>query len=82
MIGSREFCGPGRGLSLQYAHVIRSLNSLKGVIQWVIYGSTRGLIKGHTRSLDYSSYGKGFESRCWGVHNEGFLKASAAIVHV
>ena len=34
-----------------------SLNSLKGVIQGIIYGTTIGVIKGDSRSLDYSSYG-------------------------
>ena len=33
-----------------------SLNSLKGVIYGIIYGTTIGLIKGDTRSLDNSSY--------------------------
>ena len=33
-----------------------SLNSLKGVIWGIIYGTTIGLIKGDTRSLDYGSY--------------------------
>ena len=33
------------------AHVNYSLNSLKGII----YGTTIGLIKGDTRSLDYSA---------------------------
>ena len=32
-----------------------SLNSLKGVIWGIILGTTIGLIKGDTRSLDYSS---------------------------
>ena len=30
------------------------LNSLKGVIRGVMYGSIRGVIKGDTRSLDHS----------------------------
>ena len=34
-----------------------SLNSLKGVIWGIIYGTTIGVIRGDTRSLDYSSYG-------------------------
>ena len=34
-----------------------SLNSLKGVTQGIISGTTIGLIRGDTRSLDYSSYG-------------------------
>ena len=33
-----------------------SLNSLKGVIWGTIYGTTIGLIKGDTRSLDNGSY--------------------------
>ena len=33
-----------------------SLNSLKGVIRGIIYGTTIGVIKGDTRSLDYGSY--------------------------
>ena len=33
-----------------------SLNSLKGAIYGNIYGTTIGVIKGDTRSLDYSSY--------------------------
>ena len=33
-----------------------SLNSLKGVMEGTILGTTIGLIKGDTRSLDYSSY--------------------------
>ena len=32
-----------------------SLNSLKGVIYGIIYGTTIVVIKGDTRSLDYSS---------------------------
>ena len=32
------------------------LNSLRGVIYRIIYGTTTGVIKGDTRSLDYSSY--------------------------
>ena len=32
------------------------LNSLKGVIWGIIYGTTTGVIKGDTRSLDSSSY--------------------------
>ena len=32
-----------------------NLNSLKGVIWGIIYGTTIGVIKGDTRSLDYSS---------------------------
>ena len=33
-----------------------SLNSLKGGYIGIIYGTTIGVIKGDTRSLDYSSY--------------------------
>ena len=33
-----------------------SLNSFKGSIQGIIYGSIIGVIKGDTGSLDYSSY--------------------------
>ena len=33
-----------------------NLNSLKGVIWGIIYGTTIGVIKGDTRSLEYSSY--------------------------
>ena len=33
-----------------------SLNSLKGVIKGIIYGTTIGVIKGDTRSLDSGSY--------------------------
>ena len=33
-----------------------NLNSLKGVIWGIIYGTTIGIIKGDTRSLDYSSH--------------------------
>ena len=36
-----------------------SLNSLKGVIWGIILGTTIGVIKGDTRSLDYSSNGAG-----------------------
>ena len=35
-----------------------SLNSLKGVIWGIIYGTTTGDIKGDTRSLDNGSYGE------------------------
>ena len=31
-----------------------SLNSLKGVIQGILYGTIIGVIQGDTRSLDYS----------------------------
>ena len=37
-------------------YIIYSLKSLKGVIQGIIDGTTIGLIKGDTRSLDKSSY--------------------------
>ena len=33
-----------------------SLNSLKGDIWGITYGTTIGVIKGDTRSLDYGSY--------------------------
>ena len=33
-----------------------NLNSLEGVIWGIIYGTAIGVIKGDTRSLDYSSY--------------------------
>ena len=33
-----------------------NLNSLKGVIWGIIYGTTTEVIRGDTRSLDYSSY--------------------------
>ena len=33
-----------------------SLNSLKGFIEGIIYGTAIGVFKGHTRSLDSSSY--------------------------
>ena len=35
-----------------------NLNSLKGLIWGIVYGTITGLIKGDTRSLDYSSYEK------------------------
>ena len=34
-----------------------SLNSLKGGYMGIIYGTTIGVIKGDTRSLDNGSYG-------------------------
>ena len=34
-----------------------NLNSLKGVIWRIFYGTTIGVIRRDTRSLDYSSYG-------------------------
>ena len=37
-------------------HMSYSLNSFKQVIYGIIWGTTIGGIKGHTRSLDYSSY--------------------------
>ena len=37
------------------AHVNYDLNSFKGVIQQIILRSIIGVIKGDTRSLDYSS---------------------------
>ena len=43
-----------------------SLNSLKGVEKGIIYGTTLGLIKGDTRSLDYSSYAS-HAILIWGV---------------
>ena len=33
-----------------------NLNSLKGAIQGIIYGTTKGVVQGDTRSLDHSSY--------------------------
>ena len=41
---------PFKGLNMSH-----SLNSLKGVIWGIIEGSTIGVIKGDTRSLDYGS---------------------------
>ena len=38
-------------------HISYSLNSLKGGISGIILGTTIGLIKGDTRSLDYSPSG-------------------------
>ena len=49
--GGRQECGGDGGM-----HVTYSLNSLNGVIYGVIYGI--GVIKGDTRSLDYSSCGE------------------------
>ena len=43
--------------SLAQLHLSHSLNSLKGVIQGIIYKNTLGDIKGDARSLDYSSSG-------------------------
>ena len=37
-------------------HMSYSLNSLRGVIWGIIYGTTIGVIKGDTRSLDNGSY--------------------------
>ena len=39
-----------------HLYMSHSLNSLKGVYIGIIYGTTIGVIKGDTRSLDYSSY--------------------------
>ena len=35
------------------SNMSHSLNSLKGVIQEIIWGTTIGVIKGDTRSVDY-----------------------------
>ena len=35
---------------------LRSLGLLKGVIKRMKWGTTKGITKGDTRSLDYSSY--------------------------
>ena len=42
-------------LLLLQIHVSYSLNTLKGVLQGIIYGSIAGVGKGDTRSSDYSS---------------------------
>ena len=52
-----------------------SLNSLKGVIWGIIYGTTIGGSKGDTRSLDSSSFGFGGVWRGLGVWGLG-LRAS------
>ena len=39
-----------------WANMSYSLNSLKGIIWGIIYGTTIGLIRGDTMSLDYSSH--------------------------
>ena len=44
-----------------------SLNSLKGVIWGIIWRTTIGVIKGDTRSLDYSSYGFWGQLLSWAV---------------
>ena len=44
-------------------HVSYNLNSLKGGYIGIIYGTTIGVIKGDTRSLDYSSCDLGQVSR-------------------
>ena len=46
-----------------FGHMTYSLNSLQGVIEGIILGTTIGVFKGHTRSLDYGSYE---ESIVWG----------------
>ena len=46
--------------ALTTSHLSYSLNSLKGVIEGIIYGTTIGVIKGDTRSLDDSIYEVGF----------------------
>ena len=50
-----------------------SLNSLKGVVQGSIYGSTIGIIKGDTRSLDYSSHAMKKKTR-------GYAKGAGVLV--
>ena len=45
-------------VTVYIVYMSHNLNSLKGVIWGIIYGTTIGLIKGDTRSLDYSSYHK------------------------
>ena len=42
--------------AINVAHMYYSLNSLKGVIYGIIEGTTIEVIKGDTRSLDYSSH--------------------------
>ena len=49
------------GVSCREVNLGYSLNSLKGgYIGDDIYGTTIGVIKGYTRSLDNGSYGRGF----------------------
>ena len=43
--------------SFHCLHMVYSPNTLKGNIKGILLGTTIGLIKGDTRSLDYSSYG-------------------------
>ena len=43
-------------LIVLYVYISYSLNSLRGVLQGMIWGTTIGERKGDTRSLDYSSY--------------------------
>ena len=48
-------------------HMNYNPNSLKGIIWGIIQGTTIGVLMGHARSLDYSSYGPLFGCRIyWG----------------
>ena len=54
-----ELLEAANGAILVEDHMNPSLNSLKGVLQGIIYNSTIGVIKGDTRSLDYCSHPAG-----------------------
>ena len=41
---------------MNYEHMSHNLNSLNGVIQGIMWGTTIGAIKVDTRSLDNGSY--------------------------
>ena len=60
-MNSEHTCGSGlrvmcRPVNSCFFDMTYTLNSLKGVIQGIIQGTTIGVIKGDTRSLDNSSY--------------------------
>ena len=54
LVGFLEY-GTDLGLRDMYIHMSYSLNSLKGGYIGDCIGTTIGVIKGDTRSLDYSS---------------------------
>ena len=60
------FCKPQSGIHITCCtHMSYSLNSLKGDIWGILWGTTIGAIRGDTRSLDNGSYHSSEADRAW-----------------
>ena len=63
--------GAPRAPSMRVQYMSYNLNSLKGDYTGIVQGTTIGVIKGDTRSLDYSSYVQPLVSSLLHVHGPG-----------